>query len=141
MVALGTGISPMLAMIRQRARTEGKLGPAYLFFGARNAGAFARVLGAMEGFIESKKLSNMFTAFSRDGGKPKHVQDLMKEKADILWDLWQDPKTQFFYCGPRRGIPDELKEFMLQMTITEGWLSREEAMAFNSRHEWLIEAA
>jgi len=88
--------------------------------------------------VHDKILTEMFHAVSR-GGNRLHVQDMMKQNTTKLWDLWQDHRTVFYYCGPKRGVPEDLKEIMLKMTISEGWLSREEAMAFSGRHEWMVE--
>lgn len=135
MVALGSGVSPMFSLIQYRQTTDKPLGPAYLFFGAKYQAAYPLLLKKLHNFKNTKVIDELFLAFSRDGSK-KYVQDLMKENSAKLWELWANPKTQFFYCGPPRDIPKQLKDIMLNITMSEGWLSIEEAMAYNSRHEW-----
>lgn len=45
-----------------------------------------------------------------------------------------------YYCGTPGHLPDEIKELLLKITIEEGGLSIEEAMAINNRHQIFIEA-
>jgi sulfite reductase alpha subunit-like flavoprotein len=139
LIALGTGLAGVLPLVRTRLGEGKKMGPCLLFLGTRLTGSFPLVVSWLKQLEHDKVISRFFHAVSREGPK-SHIQDLMKANGTQLWDLWQDPKTQVFYCGPERGIPDDLKEIMLELTITEGWLSREEAMAFSGRHEWMISA-
>ncbi|OHT10208.1 Iron only hydrogenase large subunit, C-terminal domain containing protein [Tritrichomonas foetus] len=141
MFALGTGFSPMIPLIvhRQQLLSEGKkIGPAFLVFGSKYRGSFAGLIMKIEGFKKDGLINETFYAHSRDDNK-MHIQDILKKYPSKFWELWQEPKTCVFYCGPERGIPDELKDILLEITIAEGWLSREEAMAYNSRHDWHIE--
>lgn len=141
MAALGTGISPMFSLIQHRMASKEKLGPAILIFGSRFRGAYPLLNKKLDNFLATGVVQTLLVVYSRDGGKHRHIQDLMREKENQakMWELWSDPRTQFYYCGPKREIPTQLKEIMLETTMNEGWLSREEAMAYNSRHEWHIE--
>ena len=138
MVALGSGVSPMFSLLQFRQMTDKKLGPAYLFFGAKYEGSYPLLLKKLRNFRETNVVQELFVCFSQDSNK-KHVQDLIKENASKVWELWQDHRTKFYYCGPHRGIPDELKRIMVDITMNEGWLSSEEAMAVNNRHDWVFE--
>jgi sulfite reductase (NADPH) flavoprotein alpha-component len=139
LVALGSGVVPMFALLQFRQMTTKPLGPCYVFFGAKYQRAYPLLLKKMANFYESKVITKIWTAFSRDGDKREHVQDVMTKASSDLWDLWQDSRTQFYYCGPKRGVAESLKTLMLKITINEGYLSMEEAMAYNSRHEWVVE--
>jgi NADH-quinone oxidoreductase subunit G len=139
MVALGSGLSPMLALLQHRSELDvSKLGPALLFVGTRFENSFPLLFKKIRTFVHEKVLTALFHAVSRERDM-RHVQDLLRDNPSTLWDLWQDHRTVFYYCGPKRAVSDELKEIMLSLTVSEGWLSREEAMAFNGRHEWMIE--
>ena len=128
-----------LVQVREKLIKEGKkVGKALLFFGARYRSSYQRLLSRIEGFEKSGAITNYFLAFSRDPEK-LHVQDIMKKNAEKIWDIWQDPRTCVFFSGPDKGIPDQLQEIMVDITIHEGWMAMEEAMAYNSRHEWHIE--
>jgi sulfite reductase alpha subunit-like flavoprotein len=138
MCALGSGLSPMLALLQRRQSLYPKIGPALLFAGVRFQSSFPLLFRKIAQFSQDGVLTAAFQAVSREPPKT-HVQDLFKANTEKIWELWQDHRTYFYFCGPKRGCVDELKEIMLSMTITEGWLSSEEAMAFNIRHEWCIE--
>lgn len=141
LIGLGSGLAPImpLVQVREKLIKEGKkVGKALLFFGARYRSSYQRLLSRIEGFEKSGAITNYFLAFSRDPEK-LHVQDIMKKNAEKIWDIWQDPRTCVFFSGPDKGIPDQLQEIMVDITIHEGWMAMEEAMAYNSRHEWHIE--
>jgi sulfite reductase (NADPH) flavoprotein alpha-component len=138
MVALGSGIAAMLSMLAVRAKTEGTLGPCVLILGTRYQGSFPYLVKELHDMEKSKIITKFFHVASRDGPKPMHVQQCLKENAEILWQYWEDYRTPFYYCGPQRDIPGELQQIMLNITISEGWLSIEEAMAFSNRHTWVI---
>jgi sulfite reductase alpha subunit-like flavoprotein len=129
----------MLPLLKFREVAQTALAPCLVFFGTRYRGSFPAIVDRLQKLADDKVIAGFFHAVSRDGGRRGSIQDDMKTNTTQLWDLWQDPKTKVFYCGPKREIPEEMKGIMLELTITEGWLSREEAMAFSGRHEWFIE--
>lgn len=140
-IGLGSGLAPVMPLIQVRDKLikEGKkLGKALLFFGARYRSSYQRLLSRMDGFLKDGAVTECFYAFSRDPEK-LHIQDVMKKNAEKIWDIWQDPRTCVFFSGPDKGIPEQLKDIMVDITIHEGWMAMEEAMAYNSRHEWHIE--
>jgi sulfite reductase alpha subunit-like flavoprotein len=138
MCALGSGLSPMLALLQHRQTIAPKIGPALLFVGTRFQSSFPLLFRKLWKIKEEGLLDEIYHAVSREGPKV-YIQDMLRMNTSKVWDLWQDPRTYFFYCGPKRGVVEQLKEITVDITVTEGWLSREEAMAFSSRHEWLIE--
>lgn len=141
LIGLGSGLSPILPLVqlREKFMKEGKkLGKAILFFGARYRGSYQRLLSRIDGYQKNGAITESFLAFSRDPEK-LHIQDVMKKNSEKIWDIWQDPRTCVFFSGPDKGIPDQLKDIFVDITIHEGWMAMEEAMAYNSRHEWHIE--
>ena len=139
MIACGGGISPMFSLIQYRMASKEEVGPAYLFFGSKYRGAYPLLNIKLDRFVQSGIIQEAYRAFSREGPKKKYVQDLILEASASVWKLWKDPKTQVFYCGPARQVPEQLKEIFLNITITEGRLSRDDAVALNNRHIWHIE--
>ena len=101
MICTGTGSAPMRAMTewRRRLRASGKFegGKLMLFFGARTQQElpyFGPLQKLPQDFID------IHFAFSRTPGKPKrYVQDAMREAAQQLAALLQDPQTHFYVCG------------------------------------------
>jgi benzoyl-CoA 2,3-dioxygenase component A len=101
MICTGTGSAPMRAMTewRRRLRASGKFegGKLLLFFGARSPEElpyFGPLQRLPQDFIDIN------FAFSRIPGRPKrYVQDVMRERADDLAQLLQDPNAYFYACG------------------------------------------
>lgn len=139
MAAIGSGMSPLFSIIQHRHKQQqknGKLPPCILFFEGKNESAYPLLLHKLINYHKSGIITDLVTTFWGDTPKKVHLQDKMKEKAAKIWDLWMDVRTPFYYCGPLRKIPEELKEILLQVIINEGWMAREEAMAVNNRHDF-----
>jgi sulfite reductase alpha subunit-like flavoprotein len=95
-------------------------------------------MGKLAAFKRSGVLQESYIAWTAQEDGCKHVHDLLTENQSAVWTMWENPKTQMFYCGPPRGAIDEVRELIYDITVSEGWLAREEAIAFSSRHVWNI---
>ncbi len=101
MICTGTGSAPMRGMTewRRRLKASGKFegGQLMLFFGARTQQElpyFGPLQKLPADFID------IHFAFSRTPGAPKrYVQDAMRDAADKLAALLQDPQTHIYVCG------------------------------------------
>ena len=99
MICTGTGSAPMRAMTERRRRRmalkEG--GELLLFFGARSPGElpyFGPLQKLPTDFID------MNLAFSRVPGQPKqYVQDLIRERAEKVWQMLNDDNCFIYICG------------------------------------------
>jgi sulfite reductase alpha subunit-like flavoprotein len=77
MIALGTGIAPMRALVQERfaARQNGeKVGPMTLLFGARNQKLDYLYEEEWDHYQKEGILEKALTAFSRDQEKKIYVQ-------------------------------------------------------------------
>jgi len=141
--AIGSGLAPFEGILfhRKYLLEKGmKIGPALLFFGARYQAAFPLLMKKLATLLECKAVDKAFAGFSRDGPKHVHIQDLMNERSQEIWDLWKNPKTKLFYCGPRRAIPDDIREIMIETTMKEGKMPREMAESFSQSHSFVMES-
>ncbi|WP_043684085.1 benzoyl-CoA 2,3-epoxidase subunit BoxA [Castellaniella defragrans] len=100
MICTGTGSAPMRAMTercRRLARTDEYRGRLMLFFGARTQRElpyFGPLMRLPKDFIDIN------LALSREPGQPKrYVQDLLRERAEDVWALLQQPETHIYVCG------------------------------------------
>jgi sulfite reductase alpha subunit-like flavoprotein/iron only hydrogenase large subunit-like protein len=141
MVALGIGISAMLPLLKLRESSTIQLGPCILILSTRFVGSFPYLLKYLHRLADSKIITHFIHIAFRDGHRPLDIQQCMRENSERLWELWEDYRTTFYYCGQKKNIPEELKQIMIQITINEGWLSMEEAMAVSGRHPWHIETS
>lgn len=101
MICTGTGSAPMRAMTewRRRLRKSGKFdgGKLALFFGARTQQELP-YFGPLQTL--PKDFIDINLAFSRTPGQPKrYVQDLLRERAEDVAALLNDPHTFIYVCG------------------------------------------
>lgn len=89
--------------------------------------------------IGSKVVNNGSSTEIEDGTGDK-IKEVIKENRSLVWKYWFDDRTSLYYCGIPGHLPDEIKNLLLKITIEEGGLSIEEAMANNNRHQIYIEA-
>lgn len=95
-VAAGTGIAPLLSMIRSKL-DMGEKKPVSLYFGFKTQAHFLyrRELEALQ---QKHPNFHFYYIMSREplqNGKQGYVQELLKEKK---WELKKN--TQFYLCGP-----------------------------------------
>jgi sulfite reductase alpha subunit-like flavoprotein/iron only hydrogenase large subunit-like protein len=136
LIAVGSALAQLFPMFEHRKAIGAGLAPAILFFEAKYKGSYPLVMKKLTAFKESGILQDVFIAWTAQEEGRKHVHELLKENQSTVWNMWENPKTQLFYCGPPRGVIDDVREILCDITVTEGWLAREEAMAFSSRHVW-----
>lgn len=140
-IALGGGISPILALIEQRASLKG-CGPAILFYGCRHKHGYEKVIDIIESAKKAGSLTDCFYAFSRENpGKKHYVQDEMKANTQLIWEhYWSDSRTIVYYSGHSGDIIDQISEILLDATVKIGGLNSEEAHVYSKRHYILVEA-
>lgn len=132
MVALGTGIAPMRAMIedREMSRVRGETcGPMALFFGARHRASEYSYGDEFESFHANGKgvLSELHTAFSRDQAHKIYVQNRIAENPDIIYDYLVKENGFFYLCGPAGNVPAAVRKQIIAILQEKGGMSEEEA--------------
>jgi sulfite reductase alpha subunit-like flavoprotein/iron only hydrogenase large subunit-like protein/ferredoxin len=137
-IAVGGGLSPMFSLIGFRMSSKEKLGPALLFFAGKFREAYPLLNKKLNNFFATGVVQGLYVAYSHDP-EHKHIQDLLNEHRPKIWEFWEDPRTQIFYSGPARGIVEDIHEIFYDLTVNEGYLAMEEAMAYCHRHVWNIE--
>ena len=97
MIGPGTGIAPFRAFLEEREAT-GATGPNWLFFGDQHAASDFLYKETLEHWVDSKLLTRLDTAFSRDQEAKVYVQTKMLEAAETLVS-WLDDGAYLFVCG------------------------------------------
>ncbi|XP_078282214.1 NADPH-dependent diflavin oxidoreductase 1 [Rhinoraja longicauda] len=120
MVGPGTGVAPFRAAVQERV-ASGRKGN-YLFFGCRGKTKdfFCR---AEWDDLEQLGYLALFTAFSRDQDHKIYVQHLIKEKGDVVWDLIQNKKANFYIAGNAKMMPGQVTDALAAVFQSEGGLS------------------
>jgi NADPH-ferrihemoprotein reductase len=145
MVGPGTGFAPFRGFIQERAyRLEqgDTLGQAILFFGCRHPEKDFLYREELENHLKQGHISDLIVAFSRETERKVYVQHKMKE-GDMpkrIWDILSNG-GHFYVCGDAAGMARDVSDTLVDIIMTEGKRSREEAMQYiedlqkNNRHQ------
>ena len=154
MVSIGCGIAPMLSIIQNRGPQNG---PSVLIFGSTSSQVHNKITDEINKEKENGSVTDVLYAWSNENiigsdvvntgssteiedGTCEKIKEVILENKSLIWKYWFDDRTALYYCGIPGHLPDEIKELLLKITIEEGGLSMEEAMAINNRHQMYIEA-
>ena len=75
------------------------MGDAYLFFGCRKSTSDFIYQDEMAKHRAGKTVSDVYIAFSRDTAKKVYVQDLIREKKDLIIETLIEKEGYFYICG------------------------------------------
>jgi sulfite reductase alpha subunit-like flavoprotein len=108
LIGPGTGIAPFIgflahrrALVAEKDSSE-RVGKVDVFFGCRHSDHDYLYKNELEEFCKDGTISKLNVAFSRDGGKNKYVQDIMKcdeECSSRLADLMLFKQGSLYICG------------------------------------------
>lgn len=104
-IAAGTGIAPIMSMIRTLS-FNGEKRPIRLFYGYRNSNQFYYG-GELQSLAGQIKNFSLFTIASREGANPGHVQRLIENFE------FENKEAHTYICGPPKMV-DDANEIMLQ---------------------------
>eukprot|EP01012_Entosiphon_sulcatum_P043939 TRINITY_DN583_c0_g2_i1.p1 TRINITY_DN583_c0_g2~~TRINITY_DN583_c0_g2_i1.p1 ORF type:complete len:1924 (-),score=325.54 TRINITY_DN583_c0_g2_i1:205-5187(-) len=131
LVALGTGIAPCRALIRDRifAKSNGQeIGPMALFFGVRfRASEYSYGNEEWEPLHDNGKgpLTVLAPAFSRDQKHKIYVQHRIAEHKQMVYDWMVKQNGYYLLCGPSGPPCQASKEAVIQaiaeVGAKEGW--------------------
>jgi sulfite reductase (NADPH) flavoprotein alpha-component len=136
MVGIGMGIHAFNAVIADR---DPQHGPVMLVYGTgtrKRSGVFVNML---EEFNKSGHITDLLFAFSRDDPEKRvHVQDRLRENIPTLWKYWQDPSCRLLYAGEWASVAEDIKQILLEATISQGNVDQTTAQEFNASHQFTL---
>ena len=102
MIANGSGIAPMLALIQerhyQRTELQAKVGPTELFFGIRRRDLDFVYRDELREYKRARSLSSLQLACSREQMHKIYVQHLVAKHSEHVWKLLQRG-AHIYVCG------------------------------------------
>jgi len=106
LVATGAGIAPMMSMLAER-KLCGHVGANWMIFGHRYSESDFYYQQLLSEYQSEGIISQLDTAFSRDGDEKVYVQDRLKEHSGQLADWLINQGGQIYVCG-RPELKDEI---------------------------------
>jgi benzoyl-CoA 2,3-dioxygenase component A len=129
LVATGTGIAPMRAMLAQRRATAmATAARAMLFYGARTPGDMAYLDELQQ---EHGRTLELYTAFSRSADAPRrHVHEVMAEHASAWLDRLVREGGYLYVCG-LKGLETSVLDVLQRCCELSG-------LDWNALHDRLV---
>lgn len=134
MIGPGTGVAPFRGFLQQRQHQtkqyEGKVGPAWLFFGCRQQHEDFLYQEDLKGFESDGVLTKLRVAFSRAESSKVYVQDLLQQEAQDVCELLQHPCAHVYVCGDGASMAKDVHSMLASILQSAGSLSSSEAATF-----------
>ncbi|CAG8496364.1 18929_t:CDS:10, partial [Gigaspora rosea] len=131
LIGPGTGVSVMRAFLEERiyeGATEN-----YLFFGCRNQDRDYYYKDQWKQYIDAGQL-RVFVAFSRDQvlfknicDKKVYVQDILKENAQLIWDIMHEREGYIYISGRSDKMPTDVMNAFKDIFMSEGGMNEVDA--------------
>ncbi|KAE8149981.1 hypothetical protein BDV25DRAFT_129915 [Aspergillus avenaceus] len=124
LVGPGTGVAPLRSMIWEKAAfvkaykeehagVEPPIGPTILLFGGRNRTADFFFDDEWQELSKLVKLE-VFAAFSRDQKQKVYVQDIIREKCSLFFNLLHESSGSVYVCGSSGKMPQAVREALTE---------------------------
>jgi len=98
------------------------LGEAYLFFGCRKSTSDFIYQHELADFRKDKSLTDAFIAFSREGKEKVYVQDLLRQRRQLVEEVIREKGGHFYICGNTKmghDVQQVLKDFLGEEFVKE----------------------
>ncbi|CAG8628141.1 8417_t:CDS:10 [Dentiscutata erythropus] len=98
----------------------------YLFFGCRYQDKDYYYKDQWKQYVDEGQL-RVFVAFSRDQDKKVYVQDILKENAQLVWDIVHEREGYIYISGKSDNMPTDVMDAFKYIFISEGGMSEVDA--------------
>lgn len=133
MISPGTGVAPMRSFISSVTSTASE---RILFFGCRGRHGDYLYDKEWKSYLSDKKLSRMFTAFSRETeGEKIYVQQRLSEQRHTVWKLISEDKGNVYVAGSSGAMPKGVRQALVEICKDVGSLDEADAEQYVRRME------
>ncbi|CAG8713465.1 14119_t:CDS:10, partial [Acaulospora morrowiae] len=124
LIGPGTGVSVMRAFLQKRI-SDGAI-ENYLFFGCRNRDKDYYYKEEWDKYVSDGQLK-VFVAFSRDQEEKIYVQNVLKENAQLVWEIVHEREGNVYVSGKSDRMPTDVMNAFKSIFISEGGMTNEGA--------------
>ena len=125
MIGAGTGVAPYRSFL-QELEAEGRRSPSWLFFGERHSATDFLYEHDWQRFLESGLLTQLDSAFSRDGASKYYVNHRMIERAEEFF-RWLQDGAHIFVCGDAATLGPSVHAAILEIVCQAGDMPMDQA--------------
>lgn len=127
----GTGIAPLRSVIYEKRELDKHEAQSTLIFGCRNAQAdyfFGSEWSELEKSMNTPL--RVIPAFSRDQKSKVYIQDRIRQNAELVRQILEDPNSIIIVCGSSGAMPKAVREALKDvLAIKRGEAEAEQAIA------------
>jgi sulfite reductase (NADPH) flavoprotein alpha-component len=128
MIGPGTGVAPFRGFVQERAAT-GAAGRNWLLFGNPHFRTDFLYQLEWQDALKKGQLARLDLAFSRDQADKLYVQHRIVEQGAELY-RWLDNGAHLYVCGDATRMAKDVHEALIEVAISHGGKSREDAVAY-----------
>lgn len=102
MIGPGTGLAPFRGFIQERQlmiQENKPVGETILYFGCRKKAEDYLYQEELEGYCESKAITKLYLAFSREQAEKVYVTHLLKQNMAETWEIIGEKNGHIYICG------------------------------------------
>ncbi|KAJ3359958.1 hypothetical protein GGF32_008861 [Allomyces javanicus] len=141
MIGPGTGVAPFRGFVQERCFLAAKaktstsaippapLGESLLFFGCRYEAHDFLYATEWPEYMAKEGLSELITAFSRDGPNKVYVQHRLAEHGDRVWELVRKG-AHVYVCGDAKNMARDVQRWFVEAAMARGGLPEDKAERF-----------
>lgn len=130
MIGPGTGVAPFRAFVQER-QAVGATGRNWLLFGNRHFEQDFLYQTEWQQALKDGALNRLDLAFSRDTAAKIYVQDRLREHGRELYG-WLREGAHLYVCGDANHMAKDVHEALIEVAVTHGGLSAEDARGWLS---------
>ncbi|EMR09996.1 hypothetical protein PNEG_01754 [Pneumocystis murina B123] len=123
-IGVGVGIAPFRGFVQNRLQNLSCLENLWIIQGCRDS-KLDEIYSGEWGLFNTSK--NRIIVESR-AGKKEHVQDEIRRKGKLIWDVVNRKDGRIYVCGPGIIFTKSIDECLIKIAMEQGGYTREDAI-------------
>lgn len=127
-----------MSLVQHRKAYDGPFGPGLLIVQYPDKKSAEMIMAELKTYEDAKVIDIIYVFTGDPDSKYKSFFDVLKEESKAIWKLWEDDRTRMYCAGDIGDVASQLNKVLVALTIKEGGLRDEEAMAYTARHTFYL---